>query len=423
MLRTRTDCRLCYSPDVNLIYKMPACPPVDNFRSVGEPEISLPNFPMDLYMCQACGHAQLLDVVDPQILYGNYIYTSSSSTDLDRHFTAYADTVSSYLQLKPQAKVLDVGANDGLLLTKFMKLGYQVFGIDPSSYVCNIAEQKGIQTINAFFNETSKPIVIEKFGKFDLVTANNVFSHADDLGEFARCAHDVLEEEGTFVFEVSYLKDLVDNIVIDYVYHEHLCHHSIKPLKQFLAKHGLKLVHVQHMQTKGGSIRCFAVKDTHPRSADPIVEKMIQDELQSGLYEKATYEKLKRKMDQTAEAVRALLLDAIQKGERVASYGASATATVLNAMFDINPFISFIIDDNPLRQQRLSPGFLAPILSSAELVNHQPKYVFIASWRFANEIIKRNLAYLQSGGQFIVPLPALRIVNNQNIEQPETVIA
>lgn len=254
MVRRRQSCRLCESVHVDLIYKMPLCPPVDNYRLPGEPEISLPNFPMDLYMCRACGHAQLLDVVDPSILYGNYIYTSSSSTDLDGHFTDYARRVIEYFQLQASSKVLDVGSNDGLLLSKFKSLGMDVLGVDPSSYVASRAAERGIKTVVAFFNKISVATLLENEVShgFDLITANNVFSHADNLREFAECVCKALADNGAFVFEVSYLKDLVDNLVIDYVYHEHLCHHSIKPLKQFLATCGLKLIDVERIATKGG---------------------------------------------------------------------------------------------------------------------------------------------------------------------------
>ena len=139
MFYTRTTCRLCDSPDVSIAFKMPSMPPVDNYRLPGDAEIVLPAFPMDLYMCQACGHAQLLDVVDPDILFGNYIYTSSSSPDLDEHFGKYVEVVLRFLNQPKALKVLDVGSNDGLLLGKFKALGHSVLGVDASGAVAKIA--------------------------------------------------------------------------------------------------------------------------------------------------------------------------------------------------------------------------------------------------------------------------------------------
>lgn len=413
MMYTRTTCRLCESEALTLIYKMPATPPVDNFRLPGEPEISLPSFPMDLYMCDACGHAQLLDVVDPQILYGNYIYTSSSSPDLDNHFKSYAERVSGYLQLRPEASILDVGSNDGLLLSKFKALGFEVLGIDPSAYVAAEAEARGIKTLVSFFDRSSVEKVLAAGGPFDLVTANNVFSHADNLREFATSVRDVLAENGTFVFEVSYLKDLVENVVIDYVYHEHLCQHSVKPLKQFMAACGLRLINVERIPTKGGSIRCYAKKAEDPTQPEPVVESMIADEIGFGLYQKATYDRLKAHVDAIAAKLNAMLDETLARGGSVASYGASATTTVLNALLGIAGKISFIVDDNPLRQNRLGPGFFAPVLSSAALSDFRPDIVVLSAWRFADPILAKNEEYLSRGGCFIVPLPDIQVVKHE----------
>ena len=410
LYRTRYSCRLCESPEVNLVYKMPAMPPVDNFRPVGAPEVRLPKFPMDLYQCADCGHAQLLDVVDPNILYGNYIYTSGSSTDLDRHFTQYAEDVSKYFGLAADALVLDVGSNDGLLLSKFHALGVKVLGVDASSYVAARAAERGIETEVGFFEARMARHLLDTRGHFDVVTANNVFSHADALREFACCARSLLKPEGAFVFEVSYLKDLVEHKVIDYVYHEHLCHHSILPLQRFMASCGLKLIDVERVGTKGGSIRCYAARAESSRQPKSVVEAMIADEKAIGLYDPATYARLATAMDSVKTEVHAALKALTANGGKVAGYGASATSTVLTAMLEVDPQLSFVIDDNPLRQNRMSPGFVLPVLGSHSLVRERPAVVFLSAWRFAKEIIARNQAYLDDGGVFLVPLPHLEIV-------------
>jgi SAM-dependent methyltransferase len=410
-LSKRDGCRLCNSKDVDLIYKMPECPPVDNFRLVGDTEISFPKFPMDLYMCRTCGHAQLLDIVDPKILYGNYIYTSSSSTDLDRHFSSFAETVTNFFGLHRGCKVLDIGSNDGLLLSKFKSIGLDVVGIDPSIYVSQLAAEKGIDTTVAFFDKQSAGILYAKFGSFELVTANNVFSHADNLKEFAESVFNILSDEGGFVFEVSYLKDLVENLVIDYVYHEHLCHHSIKPLKYFLSECGLRLINVERINTKGGSIRCYAVKLTSRKSAYAIVDKMISEEESAGLYEVSTYQSLQKKMESVSIHLRSILDTIVAEGGTIATYGASATCTVLNSLLKINHHVSLIIDDNILRQNRLSPGFMIPVLTSDALIKHRPTCVVISAWRFAEEIINSNQKYLADGGRFIIPLPEVNLID------------
>ena len=410
MFYKRQTCRLCDSSDVSLAFKMPKMPPVDNYRLAGDAEIVLPAFPMDLYMCQACGHAQLLDVVDPNILFGNYIYTSSSSPDLDAHFEHYADVVLAFLNKECPFKILDVGSNDGLLLHKFKARGCSVLGVDASESVANIARSHGIETHVGYLNQQTAEQILSKYGRFNLVTANNVFSHADNLREFAESVATLMTEDATFVFEVSYLKDLVEKSVIDYVYHEHLCHHSIKPLKFFLSRCGLKLINVERIATKGGSIRCYASKASSLELERPIVQEMITDEIATGLYDLDNFRILEKKVLKITSEVHRICESVLMRQGIIALYGAAATATVLNYLLDINRFAALIIDDNPSRQQRLSPGFMIPVLPASSLLSSGVTAVIISAWRFADLIVERNQAFLAKGGVFIIPFPEVRII-------------
>jgi SAM-dependent methyltransferase len=417
MLTKRTDCRLCQSHDIHMIYPMPACPPVDNYRFIDEPEVNIPAFPMDLYMCGDCGHAQLLDVVDPNILFGHYIYTSSSSPDLDAHFTAYAHKIVDYARLGKDSLVVDIGSNDGLLLSKFKSHGVRIQGIDPAESVAAQAIAKGVPTVVSFINAAAVAKIRESVGLADVVCANNVFSHSDDLRGFAECARDLLKPEGLFVFEVSYLRDLVEKRVVDYIYHEHLAHHSIRPLKIFFDSLGMRLFDVERVATKGGSIRCYAALSDSSWRERSVIAKMIADENAMHLYDAQTYSALKKVMDTVGLKARKILRTAVDKDVQVASYGASATTTVLAAMFGIDKYISFIVDDNPIRQGRVSPGFKTPVKSQVDFLAAMPPVTFIAAWRFADTIISRNKAYLDAGGRFIVPLPTFKVVSRDGTEE------
>ena len=406
----RSTCRLCTSPNVSLIYAMPACPPVDNYRFEEDPQINLPAFPMDLYMCRACGHAQLLDVVDPEILFGNYIYTSGSSPDLDAHFTAYAERLTDYARLSPESLVVDIGSNDGLLLSKFRSKGVRIQGVDASNSVSKQAIDGGIPTIVSFFTAAVAREIRAAIGKADLVCANNVFSHSDNLRGFAEAVRDLLKPDGLFVFEVSYLRDLVENRVVDYVYHEHLAHHSIKPLKIFFESLSMRLIDVERVTTKGGSIRCYAALAKSTWTTQSIVQRMILAEETVGLYRHEVYVALKQEMETIGLKTRVMLEAEVSKGGKVACYGASATSTVITSIFDVNKYFSLIVDDNPIRQGRLSPGYKIQVKSNSEFLAENPAITFIAAWRFADMIISRNKLYLATGGAFIVPLPAFKVV-------------
>lgn len=411
MLTKRTCCRLCNSENLDIVYEMPKCPPVDNYRFSTEPDASLPAFPMDLYMCASCGHVQLLDVVDPNILFGNYIYTSSSSPDLDRHFSGYAEKVIDFAQLSRESLVIDIGSNDGLLLSKFQKHGIRVYGVDPASMAVSSAAEKGIPTILSFLNRDVVSQLKSHCGLADVVCANNVFSHADNLQFFAECALALLKPNGIFIFEVSYLRDLVERRIVDYIYHEHLAHHSVRPLREFFERFQMKILNVERIQTKGGSIRCYVASQASHWAESDTVRSLIEDEIATGLYLKKTYVNLKEQINILGEKVRLTLEEEISKGRVVASYGASATTTVLNAILGIDEYISFIIDDNPSRQGRVSPGYKRPVVSREVLAARNFPVVFISAWRFADLIIMRNQDFLEAGGVFIVPLPVFKIIS------------
>lgn len=365
---------------------------------------------MDLYLCRACGHGQLLDVVSPKLLFGSYIYTTSSSPGLVDYFRDYAAKVHSQLNPANGTLAMDIGSNDGTLLSFFKERGLRVLGVDPAREIAATATARGIETLPEFLNSKVAARIRQERGPAGLVTANNVFAHSDDLGDMADGVRMLLSPDGVFVFEVSYLLDMVQNMVFDFIYHEHLSHHSVKPLRTFLQRHGLQLFSVERTASKGGTIRCFAQLADGPRAESPSVSEMLKLEEDFGLYRLETYKAYAARIAHAKEELQTMLKKLKKEGKTVAGYGASATGTVLMFNFDLGETVQFIIDDNPVRQNRFSPGHHIPILSSKALVEKNPDFVLILVWRFADMIIKRNEAYLKADGHFIIPLPELKIV-------------
>ena len=257
----RTTCRLCGSNRLELAFHMKPSALAELYLKPEVSDSAKNVFPLDLYICNECGHAQLLNVIDANALFPNYIYESHTSPGLSDHFLKYSKDVASKLNLEYGCRVVDVGSNDGTLLKHFKKLGFNVLGVDPAKSIAARARKAGIPTIDGFMNTETARLVLQTMGApADLVTANNVFAHSDDLGEMAKAISSVLSNTGTFVFEVSYLLDTVKGLVFDYIYHEHLSYHSLRPLIRFLEMHGLVLFDVDRVHVKGGSIRCFAQK-------------------------------------------------------------------------------------------------------------------------------------------------------------------
>jgi 2-polyprenyl-3-methyl-5-hydroxy-6-metoxy-1,4-benzoquinol methylase len=387
----RSNCRLCSSKNVKLILKMPLSQPVDNYLNYTNMDILLPKFKMDLYQCKNCGHAQLLDVVNPDILYGNYVYKSSSSPDLFNHFKNYSEFLKDYGYITSNTKVLDIGSNDGLFLNFCKKIGAKTFGIDPAAEVSKIAKKNKHKILLDYLNLKSLKKIKKNLSKnFDLITANNVFSHSDDLQSTLNCISNLLNKNGVYIFEVSYLLDTLNNRVIDYIYHEHLSYHSVKPLRLFLKKKNFFIYDIIKVPTKGGSIRVVSGKDKKRENID-LITSFESAEISSGIYERELYKKIQREINLSGE----LLISWIKKTKKINpkikffAYGACATGTVLSSMLGIDKFLNGYIDDNPDKENLLSPNSFLPVLNLKSLKHIKNKIIIILAWRFKDIIFKK----------------------------------
>lgn len=405
----RRDCRLCGGQELVLVLPLVPTPVADDyvsFEHLSEPQET---YPLDLFLCRGCGHVQLLDVVEPEALFRNYIYVSSSSPGLVEHFRRYADEVCSRLKPPNGTLVLDIGSNDGTLLKFFQGRGMRVLGVDPARDIASKATDSGIETLPTFFTAELAREVRRSHGPAAIITANNVFAHADHLADMADGTRDLMAPDGVFVFEVSYLVDLMREMVFDSVYHEHLCYHSVKPLQDFFHRHGMELIDTERVSTKGGSLRGTVQCAGGPRTVSPAVSELIAVEENLGLDRPEAFSAFAAKIDNAKTQFAGVIQDLQARGKTIAGYGASATTTTLMYHFDLGRAITFIVDDNPQRQGLFSPGHHIPILPPQAIYERRPDYVIILAWRFSRPIIKKHQAYLDQGGRFIVPLPKIEL--------------
>lgn len=406
----RDNCRLCRSKNVVLALKLKPTAIADAYIPKEKTTVPQPLYPLDLYLCADCGHAQLLDVIPPHILFEDYIYVSASSLNLDQHFKQYADDVMKWAQLKPGNRVLDIGSNDGTLLRFFKEKGLRVLGADPARDIARKATDSGVRTIPEFFSSQLSEKIRSSEGSFDLITANNVYAHSDQLGDMTDGIKNLLSPEGVFVFEVSYLMDLMEGMVFDYIYHEHLCHHSVKPLKKFLAAHGLELIDVVRVPTKGGSLRCMAQLKGGGKNISPIVETLIKAEDSYGLDKISAYQAFNKKIDHAKIQLLDYLDERIKSGKKIAGFGASATSTTLIYHFDLGDKLSCIYDDNIQRHNLYSPGFHIPVVSPSEIERRKTDDILLLAWRYEKPILAKHRDFLKKGGRFILPLPSFKVV-------------
>jgi len=286
----------------------------------------------------------------------------------------------------------------------------QVLGVDPAKKIAGSATKGGLETLPEFFTPTLAKSVREEYGPFALVTGNNVFAHADDLRGITEGVRELLREDGVFVFEVSYLVDVFEDTLFDTIYHEHVAYHSVKPLVSFFAEQGMELFAAERISSHGGSLRGMAQLKDGPHKSDGSVEKLVALENELGLDRAETLRQFGDKIDNVKRELKSLLKKIKDEGKVIAGFGAPAKATTLMYHFGIGPeTIDFIIDDSPLKQGLYSPGHHIPVYSSKSIEDHKPDYLLILAWNFAEPIIKKQAAFLESGGHFIVPLPKIEI--------------
>ena len=406
----RNNCRLCGGTDLELALPLTPAPIVDAYVPAEKLDVVQESFPLDLYLCQCCGHAQLLDVVDPEVLYGEYIYVTNSSLGLVEHFDQYAEDVLSQIKPLPGSLVVDIGSNDGTLLQAFQKRGMQVLGIDPAVEIAENATKAGIETKPVFFSFEESKRIREEHGTASIITVNNLFANVDDLGDLANGIANLLSPDGVFLFESYYVLDLARNMVFDFIYHEHLNSFSAKPLDAFFKRYGMELIDVQGVSTKGGSLRGTVQLSGADRGVSPSVADFIRKEEDAAVHSLGFFQEFGAVINEKKDRLVEFLDEAKSQGKSVAGYGASASTTPLVYHFGIGDRLTFMADDNPAKQHLYSPGLHIPVLPSDSLYEKKPDYVVILAWRYADAIIEKHQSYLDQGGHFIIPLPTLTVV-------------
>lgn len=408
----RDDCRLCGSRELTRVFQLAATPPANAFlKKEALASGTEVKYPLDLWFCETCTHLQLRDVVDPEILFRDYVYVSGTSPVFVDHFRRYRDFLFERFPLRSGQLAFEIGSNDGTLLRFFSEKGMKVLGVDPAVKIAKQATDAGIPTLPLFFDHDTAKDLKAKHGEASVILANNVFAHIDDLASVTRGVEHLLAADGVFVFEVSYLADVIEKTLFDTIYHEHLAYHAVAPLIPFFERHGMELIGAIRVDSHGGSLRGIAQKKGGPHKRAPGVDQLLTLEREMKLEQAATYSRfgadivaLGRKLNERLRALKA-------QGKRIAGFGAPAKATTLMHQFGIGAdLVEFIVDDSPWKQGLYTPGTHVPVVTSDELYRRKPDYVVLLAWNFAEPIIKKHQQFLNQGGHFIVPLPQLKEV-------------
>lgn len=406
----RDACRLCGARQLEKVLPMAATPVGDAYVSPEHLDKPQETYPLDLWLCRSCGLAQLVEVVDPEVLYVEYPYLTSISLGLPEHFRRYAEEVIGRIKPPQGALVVDIGSNDGSLLKAFEDLGMRVLGIDPARDASRLANQRGIETLTAFFSYDLASRLRRERGAAAIITANNVLANIDQVDDLIAGIRAWLAPDGIFVFETSYIGDVVEKTLLETVFHEHLSYFSVKPLQSFFRRCSMELIAVQRVPTKGGSIRGTVQLGAGKRTVAPSVGEIVAYEDQIGIHAPETFRRLRARLDTVRADLLHVLRDLKAQDKHVAGYGASVGSVTLLYEFGLREMLDFLVDDNTRKQNTFSPGHHIPVLAPNAIYDRKVDALVILAWAYAEPIMAKHPAFLNNGGEFIIPLPEVRVI-------------
>jgi SAM-dependent methyltransferase len=301
---------------------------------------------------------------------------------------------------------VDIGSNDGLLVSCYNKAGMRGVGVEPAKNLAVDANKRGATTLNRYFGEETVREIVAKYGKADAISANNVFAHIDDIQSVARNVRELLADDGFFVIEFAYLVTMLEKMFFDMIYHEHVCYIGVTSLGFLMERFGMEIFDVVEVGTHGGSLRVFIQKKAGPYRRTAIVGRFLREEKEKGCLDVKAYQDFAARVMGFKEKLTGMIAVLKKQGKTISGYGAPAKASTIINFCELTPRdIDYIVDDNPLKQDRLIPGRKIPIVTSAHLFEHPTDYVLIFAWNFAKEIIPKIEPLRAKGVKFIVPLP------------------
>lgn len=403
-------CRACHSKLLYHFLSLGLMPKPNGFLKKEDLEKPEPFYPLDVDFCEACGMVQLKQVIKPSEMFDHYVYASSASIPMVEHLQEMADSITQRFKLTPKHLTVDIGSNDGTLLSFFKSHGVKILGIDPAQNIAAEANKAGLTTMVAFFGEAAAQKAKEQYGQADTITAANVIAHIPDWDSVFSGVRILLKDTGTFIIEFPYLLDMLENMEFDTIYHEHLTMMAVTPLSIALERNGLRLVDIEHFSIHGGSLRVFIQKKDFAEPK-PSVAKYIKKEAARGITQKKTYDEFAQKVHTFRKDLIALIKKLQKEKKNVIAYGASAKGNIILNFCNLhNGLIHKMVDSTSYKHGLYTPGTHIPVITERELTEHKADFALLTAWNFAKAILKKNAAHRKRGLSFIVPIPEIKIL-------------
>jgi SAM-dependent methyltransferase len=405
-----TRCRSCGSARIEVFLTLGESPLADAFIRPEDADKPEPRFPLDVAFCHDCTLVQLLEEVDPTVLFAtSYLYFSSFSPALLEHARDHAQGLIAARGLGPDSLVVEIASNDGYLLKNFMAAGVPVLGVDPAPEPADAAEAIGIPMVREFWDADTARRILERGRPADVIIANNVMAHVPDLNGFVEGIAIMLADDGVATIENPWVREMVARCAFDTVYHEHHCYFSCTAVDHLVRRHGLFLNDIEYFpDLHAGTLRWHVGKR---EAVTERARRFLAEEREIGMTAFGYYADFATRVESVRSSLVPMLRDLKRDGASIAAYGAAAKGTTLLNTFGIGAeTIEYVVDRNTHKQGLLMPGNHIPIRAPDELLSDRPDYVLLLTWNFADEILSQQAAYRDLGGRFIVPVPSPTIL-------------
>jgi SAM-dependent methyltransferase len=404
-------CRLCDEPLTRTFVDLGMSPLCESYIPQEKLDEVESFYPLHVRLCDNCLLVQLPAYVPGEDIFSDYAYFSSYSDSWVAHAKRYAEAMVERLRLNSGSLVTEVASNDGYLLQHFAAAGIPVLGVEPAANVAEVARAKGIPTEVQFLGADTGREIAGQHGRADLVAANNVFAHVPDIRSFAAGLRALVKDEGTVTLEFPHLMRLIDRRQYDTIYHEHFSYLSLLTSSRALAGAGLRVVHVEELETHGGSLRVYARPDESAGEPTERVKAVLAAEEAAGLHTVTGHQDFAPAVLKIKSDLLEFLLAAAREGKSVVGYGAPGKGnTLLNHCGIRSDLLSYTVDRSPVKQGKSLPGTHIPIYAPERLAQTKPDYILVLPWNLREEI-SRQLSYVGSwGGKLVFPIPELKVV-------------
>mgnify|MGYP003999305681 FL=1 len=394
-------CRICGSDNIEEVLDLGEQPPANSlYRS---DEKRPPDVPLRLMYCQKCSTVQLGEDVDPEYLFGEYLWVTGTSATAEQYSHEFAKkALSQVVDQNKSPYIVEIASNDGTFLKRFIEKGCKVLGIDPAKNIAELAVKNGIPTKADFFTLDLAERLVEKEGKADIVFARNVIPHVKEIHSVIGGINTLINEGGVGIIEVHNAGLILEELHYDYIYHEHLFYYTLKTISGLIERYGLHVFDVMLSPISGGSWVIYFSKNKKEKTKELI--KHEKKELENNIN---SYHRWVEFSDQVTVHSEKLKKMVMQSDKKIPAYGASArSSTLLNFCGITNKHISVVIDKNPMKNGLMTAGSNIPVISFEDGLKEikSSEKILLLAWNFQDEIV-HELREAGFSGKFIIPLP------------------